>query len=312
MTTIGLIQMECGGHAQANLQHALSLIDKAATRSVNIVCLPELFLSTYFCQKKDDVGAFKSAVGIPNETTALLSQAALKHGIVLVGGSLFEKGADGKFYNTATVFGPDGSLLGTYRKTHIPEDFRYHEQHYFSPGDTGVRVFQTPFGRIAPLICYDQWFPEAARIATLNGAEIIVYPTAIGNFTDEDPEEGNWQDAWEGVQRGHAIANSVCVAAVNRVGTEDCLSFFGGSFICDDFGTVLARGGKDEEIALATIDLSRIEKTREGWGFFRNRRPGEYGKITEGFDTPGCVTLSSPSLSEGVSKRNSQATQPDT
>ena len=280
MVTLGLIQMCCGENASKNLQHALIMIEEAATKGANIVCLPELFLSHYFCQKKDDSAAFESAEALPSETTALLSQAAQRHGIVLVGGSLFEKGSDGKFYNTATVFGTDGALLGTYRKTHIPEDPRYHEQQYFAPGDTGIRVFETPFGRIAPLICYDQWFPEAARIAALKGAEIIVYPTAIGNFTDEDPEEGDWQAAWEGVQRGHAIANTVSVAAVNRVGTEDALSFFGGSFVCDDFGAVLARGGKGEEIVLAEIDLSRITKTREGWGFFRNRRPEMYKSLS--------------------------------
>lgn len=305
--------MQCSTESAGNLQHALAMVKEAATKGANIVCLPELFLSPYFCQKKDDEGAFESAEEIPNKTTALLAQAALKHGIVLVGGSLFEKGSNGKFYNTAVVFGPDGAPLGTYRKTHIPEDQRYHEQHYFAAGDTGIRVFETPFGRIAPLICYDQWFPEAARIAALKGAEIIVYPTAIGNMTDENPEEGDWQAAWEGVQRGHAIANTVYVAAVNRVGVENSLSFFGGSFVCDDFGKVLARGGSGEEIVLASIDLSRIKKTREGWGFFRNRRPKEYGKLIECFDTTGRVIPSDfASETSKIVSRDDRSTQHDT
>ena len=286
--------MRCNASRDENLKRALLKISEAAAKGAQIVSLPELFLNPYFCQKKDDKGAFAMAEGIPGPTTQVLSEVARRLKITLVGGSIFEKGSNGKFYNTTPVFGPDGAELGTYRKTHIPEDLRFHEQHYFSPGDTGIRVFDTPLGKIAPLICFDQWFPEAARIAALQGAEILFYPTAIGNFADEKPEEGlsaeasqseakegSWQDAWETVQRGHAIANNVFVAAVNRVGREDDLEFFGGSFICDAFGKVLARAGHEEEILLAECDLSMNPGVREGWGFFRNRRPEMYKAVTE-------------------------------
>ncbi len=279
--TIGLIQMRCDSSRELNLQRALEKVSEAARGGAEIVCLPELFQSPYFCQKKDDRDAFALAEGIPGQTTQVLSEAARRLKIVLVGGSIFEKGSNGKFYNSSPIFGPDGTLLGTYRKTHIPEDPLYHEQHYFSPGDTGTKVFETPFGKIAPFICFDQWFPEAARLAALQGAEIIFYPTAIGNFADETLEEGSWQDAWETVQRGHAIANNVFVAAVNRVGKEDNLDFFGGSFICDAFGKVLSRAGQEEEILLAECDFSTILEVREGWGFMRNRRPELYKRLVE-------------------------------
>jgi predicted amidohydrolase len=288
--TVGLIQMHCSASREDNLKRALKKIEEAAAKGANIVCLPELFESTYFCQKKDDKAAFLTAEAIPGATTKTLSEVARRLKIVLVGGSIFEKAPHSRgtalpcpYYNTSPVFGPDGALLGTYRKTHIPEDPLYHEQHYFAPGDTGVKVFETPFGKIAVLICFDQWFPEAARIAALQGAEIIVYPTAIANFIEEETPEGNVQDAWEAVQRGHAIANNVFVAAVNRVGTEGNLKFFGGSFVSDAFGNTLAHAGHDEEILLAECNLSMIPEVREGWGFFRNRRPECYGKIAENF-----------------------------
>ena len=278
---IGLIQMKCAHSREENLASALKKVEEAAMKGAQIVCLPELFQSFYFCQKKDDKTALALAEPVPGSTTAALAEVAKKLKIVLVGGSVFEKGNDGKFYNTSPVFGPDGALLGTYRKTHIPEDPLYYEQDYFTPGDTGVRVFETPFGRIAVLICFDQWFPEAARIAALKGAEIIFYPTAIGNFTDEVTPEGNWQEAWEAVQRGHAIANNVFVAAVNRVGIEDKLEFFGGSFVSDAFGTIIAHAGQGEETLLVDCDLGMIPEVRESWGFFRNRRPEFYGDITK-------------------------------
>lgn len=277
--TIGLIQMTCTGAGA--VEKAVKKVAEAASRGAKIVCLPELFSCPYFCQRKDDTSAFEKAEPIPGPTTNLLSQAAKEHGIVLIGGSVFEKTQSGKYYNTAVVFERNGSLLDTYRKMHIPEDPRYHEQHYFSPGDSGVKVVDTPFGRIAVLICYDQWFPEVARIAALSGAEIIFYPTAIGRFTDEAPEEGDWQDPWETVQRGHAIGNNVYVAAVNRVGREDGLDFWGGSFVCNEFGSVIAHAGSQEEILIAECDLSRIEQTRKAWGFLRNRRPELYKKIVQ-------------------------------
>ncbi len=277
--TIGLLQLRPRKEREDSLALALAKIGEAAKGGAQIVCLPELFLGPYFCERPDDADAFRTAENIPGPATKALSDAAKKHGIVLIGGSIFEKAGD-KYFNTSPVFNEQGELLGSYRKTHIPEDPLYHEQHYFSPGDTGIKVFDTSFGRIAVLICYDQWFPEAARIAALKGAEIIFYPTAIGDFVNEKPEEGNWQEAWEAVQRGHAIANNVFVATANRVGREEGLSFFGGSFIYNEFGTLLAHAGNDEEILLAECDLSRIGATREGWGFFRNRRPGEYGTLS--------------------------------
>jgi predicted amidohydrolase len=266
---------------EENVRRARERIAEAAKRGARIVCLPELFLSRYFCQEKGDRSAFELAETIPGPTTEQLGDVAARHRIVLIGGSILERGTNGNFYNTAPVLGPDGTLLGAYRKTHIPEDPRYHERHYFSPGDTGIRVFETPFGAIAVLICYDQWFPEAARIAVLKGAEIIFYPTAIGHLTDEEPEEGNWQKAWEDIQRGHAIANSVYIAAVNRIGIEGKIAFFGGSFVSDPFGNVLARAGSTEEVLIVSCDLSKNEELREGWGFLRNRRPDAYGELIE-------------------------------
>lgn len=279
--------MRCSPSREENLAKALAMTEDAARQGAQIVCLPELFLSPYFCQKPANQSAFAGVEPIPGPTTERLAEAARRLEVVLIGGSLFEQvdrrdAPKGRlYYNTCPIFGPDGTLLGIYRKTHLPEDPGYHEQHYFAPGDTGIRVFETPFGRIAPLICYDQWFPEAARIAALRGAEILIYPTAIGRFTDEKPAEGDWQKAWEDVQRGHAIANNVFVAAVNRVGTEDSIAFFGGSFVCSEFGEVLAHAGTEEEVLLATVDLARVEATREAWGFFRNRRPELYGDLTK-------------------------------
>lgn len=264
---------------EESLRRALEKIAEAVKRDAQVICLPELFQSPYFCQEEDNQHAFELAEPIPGPTTEFLGNVAAEHHIVLIGGTLFEKAGSGKFYNTSPVFGPDGSLLGIHRKMHLPEDRRYHEQHYFSKGDAGIRIFKTPFCKVAVLICYDQWFPEAARIAALQGAEIIFYPTAIGNFTDEKPTEGNWQQAWEDIQRSHAIANSVFVAAVNRVGTEGKLAFFGGSFVSDPFGNVLARAGSEEEILVVECDLSKNEEMREGWGFMRNRRPDTYGEL---------------------------------
>src|SRR3954471_6486498 len=231
--TLGLVQIHCGGTPRDNLDRALHGIAEAARAGAHLIVLPELFLGPYFCQRHDDASAFERAEAVPGPTTEALSAAARRHGVVLVGGSVFEKTGDDRFFNTACVFNPDGSLVGTYRKTHIPEDVLYHEQHYFAPGDTGVRVFATAVGRVAPLICYDQWYPEAARLATLQGAEILVYPTAIG-VIDEQVEQnvtGDWQQMWRAAQVGHAAVNNVYVAAVNRSGREGSISFWGGSFV---------------------------------------------------------------------------------
>jgi len=279
---VGLVQLHCNGSPAENLAKALDRVNQAATRGAQVVALSELFCSRYFCQRPDDASAFASAEEIPGPTTHALAEAAGKHGIVLVGGSIFEKTREGRFYNTAPVFGPDGNLLGVYRKTHVPEDVLYHEQHYFAPGNTGVRVFDTPFARIAVLICYDQWYPEAARLAALAGAELIIYPTAIGDI-DESVERnitGNWQRLWRNVQVGHAAANSVFVAAVNRVGREGAIAFWGGSFVADPSSKIIAEGGVGEQIVLAECDFERVRALQQAWRFLANRRPETYGGLT--------------------------------
>ena len=279
---VGLVQMRCDGSPAENLAKAIDRVDAAAKRGARIVALPELFCSHYFCQRPDDAAAFALAEPLPGPTTNVLADTARKHGIVLLGGSIFEKTPEGRFYNTAPVFGPDGTLLGLYRKTHVPEDILYHEQHYFAPGDAGVRVFETPFARIAVLICYDQWYPEAARLAGLAGAELVVYPTAIGDI-DETVEHnitGNWQQLWRNVQLGHAAANNVFVAAVNRVGREDAITFWGGSFVADPSSKLLAEGGAGEQIVVAECDFGRVRALQDAWKFLANRRPEAYVGLT--------------------------------
>jgi predicted amidohydrolase len=282
IVTLGLVQMKPEASAAATLAMARELIAKASAAGAQVVVLPELFLNPYFCQRRDDEGAFELAEPLPGPTSEALAESARRHEVVLVGGSIFERAADGRYFNTAPVFGPDGALLGIYRKTHIPEDILYHEQHYFAPGDTGIRVFDTPFGRICPLICYDQWYPEAARLATLAGAELLVYPTAIGTI-DEAVEEnitGDWEAMWRNAMVGHAAANNVFVAATNRVGREDAITFWGGSFVADPASEVVARAGGEEQIVLARCDLSRVAALQEAWRFLHNRRPDRYGRLT--------------------------------
>jgi predicted amidohydrolase len=276
--------MRCDRAPADNLARALQRITEAAQAGANLVVLPELFLGPYFCQRKDDASARDHAEAVPGPTTLALSGAARQHGIVLVGGSVYEKTPDGRFFNTTAVFHPDGSIAGTYRKTHIPEDILYHEQHYFDPGDTGVRVIDTAAGQVAPLICYDQWYPEAARIATLQGAEILVYPTAIG-LIDQAVEEnitGDWEQMWRNAQVGHAAVNNVFVAAVNRVGREGAITFWGGSFVAGPDGALLARGGAEEQIVLASCELGRVSALQAAWRFLPNRRPEMYGKLVHG------------------------------
>ena len=283
IVTVGLVQMKMERDATGNLAHALEKVAEASAKGAQIVCLPELFLSPYFCQKKDDTAAFASAEPLPGPTTQALSAAAKKHGIVLVGGSIFEKATNGKFYNTTPVFDVDGTLLGTYRKTHIPEDILYHEQHYFSPGDSGIKIFNTRFGKICPLICYDQWYPEAARIAALKGAEILFYPTAIG-MVDAEVEEnitGDWEQMWRNAQLGHAASNCVYVCSLNRVGREDRITFWGGSFVAGPNSAILAKAGDQEEIITAECDLDRVQALQESWRFLENRRPDAYGDLTK-------------------------------
>jgi N-carbamoylputrescine amidase len=280
--TIALIQMRCDRGREENLNKALDLVGAAAARGAGLVVLPELFQGPYFCQRPDDPTARQHAEPIPGPTTAALADAARRHRVVLVGGSIYERTGAGQYFNTAPVFDEQGQLLGSYRKTHIPEDILYHEQHYFAPGDTGIRVFDTSAGKIAPLICYDQWYPEAARLATLAGAQILVYPTAIG-VIDEAVETnitGDWEAMWRNAQVGHAAVNNVYVAAVNRSGRESAITFWGGSFVASPAGSVLSRAGADEEIVLATCDLARVAALQQAWRFLDNRRPDAYAGLT--------------------------------
>jgi agmatine deiminase len=278
---IGLVQMGMSANCEDNLARAESFIRSAAKKGAQIVCLPELFNAPYFAQhKKESDSAEKLAEDIPGKTTRRLSECARKNNVVLVGGSIYEKSGP-HLYNTSVIFAQDGKMMGIYRKTHIPHDPMYFEQDYFEKGDSGYKVFDTPFCKIAVLICYDQWFPEAARCAALAGAQLIFYPTAIGTIKDVEQAEGNWQEAWENAMRGHAIANCVPVAAANRVGSEGKMDFWGGSFVCNAFGKTLKRGGRKEQVVIAEIDLQHGKNIAEGWRFFYNRRPETYGSVTE-------------------------------
>jgi N-carbamoylputrescine amidase len=283
--------MSMGPDPAANMQKALERIAAAAAQGAQVVCLPELFQTQYFCQR-EDTALFDLAEPIPGPGTALLAEAARRHHVVVVA-SLFEKRAPGLYHNTAVLFDNDGSLCGTYRKMHIPDDPLFYEKFYFTPGDLGFRATDTGVGRLGTLVCWDQWYPEGARLTALAGAVILFYPTAIGWHPLEKAQYGEAQyDAWRTVQRGHAIANGVYVGSVNRVGHETGdirgnavagpgLEFWGGSFICDPFGRVLAQGSHDrEEILLADVDLALLEDTRRNWPFLRDRRIDAYGDIT--------------------------------
>lgn len=273
--TVAAIQSKVSKDMDANLTKTLRMVRQAAKKGAKIVCLQELYRTTYFPQyKKVDKDSY--AETIPGESTTAFSKLAKELGIVVVV-PIYEKGANGKYYNSAVVIDEKGKLLPTYHKIHIPQDKRFYEKNYFEEGNRGYRIYKTKFGTFAVLICYDQWFPEAARMATLAGAELIFYPTAIGFMTDYKSKDGNWHDAWETVMRGHAIANGVHIVAVNRTGVEDKLKFWGQSFACDSFGKILKRGSADkEEVVVATLDLSHNKRIRDGWGFFRNRRPDTY------------------------------------
>ncbi|MDD1718522.1 MAG: agmatine deiminase family protein [Methanoregulaceae archaeon] len=297
-TTIGLIQLAVGNDPQENLEHAGRLAEEAIGRGAKIVCLPELYRTRYFPVSLTG-GASLCAETVPGESTGFFSDLARKHGVVIIV-PVFEKGRDGRFYNTAVVIDADGSLLAPYRKTHIPQDPGFWEKGYFTPGD-GYRVHSTAHGRIAVLICYDQWFPETARCVALEGADLIIFPTAIGHPGGTPPREGDWHEAWELIQRSHAIANSVHVAAVNRTGRERGTEFFGGSFVCDSFGHILARAGGGEEIVIAALDLTMNRTVRDTWGFFRNRRPDTYGGICSPSPVVGARALSGTPRNMGFS-----------
>ncbi|HSQ93262.1 MAG TPA: nitrilase-related carbon-nitrogen hydrolase, partial [Methanoregula sp.] len=296
--TIGLIQMSMDNDRDAMLRKALDRVVEAAKAGADIICLPELYRTRYFPQHIG-TDAYQLAETVPGESTGFFTRIAQEHEVVIIV-PLYEKAPDGHYYNSAVIINSDGSTGTPYRKIHIPQDPGFYEKGYFYPGDS-YQVVSTPFGRIAVLICFDQWFPEAARCVALAGADIIFYPTAIGHPTSDTPSEGNWQDAWELIQRSHAIANSVHVAAVNRVGSEGPCSFFGGSFVCDAFGTILAKAGGGEELLLVSADLAMNREVRESWGFFRNRRPDTYGTITTPFPGESGVF---PALREGDTPRN--------
>ncbi|WP_266365467.1 carbon-nitrogen hydrolase [Tellurirhabdus rosea] len=283
---IGLVQMSCSADQEANTAKAIEGIRKAAAQGAQIVCLQELFRSLYFCDVEDHHN-FSLAEAIPGPTTDRLAEVARETGTVIIA-SLFEKRAQGLYHNTTAVLDADGSYLGKYRKMHIPDDPGYYEKFYFtpgdaSPGDTGYRVFDTQYARIGVLICWDQWYPEAARITALMGAEILFYPTAIGwDTTEPDPKVNEEQySAWQTIQRGHAIANGVHVVAVNRVGQEAEQKFWGGSFVANPHGTLLYLAPHEEEtVHVQEVDLNLTDKYRTTWPYFRDRRVDSYQAIT--------------------------------
>ena len=289
MLNVGLVQMKCAPNPSDNLHQALQRMEEAVQRGANIICLPELFQSQYFCQR-EDAALFDLAESVPGPSTKVLAKYSKKHKIVIIA-SLFERRIAGIYHNTVVVLDTDGAIAGIYRKMHIPDDPAYYEKYYFTPGDKGFVSIQTNLGKIGTLICWDQWYPEAARLTALKGAEILFYPTAIGWHPAEKNQEGASQlNAWKTIQRSHAIANGVFVAAVNRVGIEkpvdgaDGLEFWGSSFLCDPFGGVLAEASvEQEEVLVAEIDLRRVEETRRHWPFLRDRRIDAYGGITSRF-----------------------------
>jgi len=288
---IGLVQGAMSAEPAANLKRYLALTQQAADQGAQIICLPELFRSLYFCQTEDS-RHFALAEPIPGPTTEAFQALARKRGVVLVA-SLFEKRAPGLFHNTAVVIDADGTLLGRYRKMHIPDDPRFYEKYYFTPGDLGFRAFDTRFGRLAVLVCWDQWYPEAARLAALQGAQLIFYPTAIGTWTGERSLKPVQHDAWRTLQRSHAIANGVFVAAVNRVGLEGELDFWGGSFLCGPSGALVAEAGDQAEVLVASADLTEIDLQRQGWPFLRDRRIDAYGGLLQRYLDPaeaGCAS----------------------
>ncbi|MBC8153406.1 MAG: carbon-nitrogen hydrolase [Bacteroidetes bacterium] len=279
---IGLVQMSCVADVEANIRKAETNIREAARQGAQIICLQELFTSLYFCDVEDHHN-FGLAEPIPGPTTERLGALAGELGVVIIA-SLFEKRAPGLYHNTTAVLDADGTYLGKYRKMHIPDDPGYYEKFYFTPGDLGYKVFDTKFARIGVLICWDQWYPEAARITALMGAELLVYPTAIGWDTAEpDPAQNQEQyNAWQTIQRSHAIANGVHVVSVNRVGREGGQQFWGGSFVANPFGSLLYLAPHDQEVVhVQAIDLDASETYRTTWPYFRDRRIDSYQPITQ-------------------------------
>jgi N-carbamoylputrescine amidase len=286
---VGLVQMAMSPDPGENLEKAVARVEEAAAQGAQVVCLPELYRSRYFCQKEDQA-LFDLAEPVPGPSTERLSEAARRAGVALVV-PIFERRAPGLYHNSAVILDADGSTLGLYRKMHIPDDPAFYEKFYFAPGDLGFRAFDTRHGRIGTLICWDQWYPEGARLTALQGATVLFYPTAIGWHPAEKARHGAAQrDAWRTVQRGHAIANGCYVAAVNRVGHEPGppgeagLEFWGSTFLCDPFGVVVAEASTDrEEILVAEVDTARIEEIRRGWPFLRDRRIDAYQGLDRRF-----------------------------
>ena len=283
--------MRCTPNSAANLRRAVEMLREAHARGAQVACLPELFRTPYFCQTEDS-SKFDLAEAVPDgETTLALAALAKETGMAIVN-SVFERRAAGLYHNTAVILDADGSVSGVYRKMHIPDDPLYYEKYYFTPGDLGFQTFQTRFAKVGTLVCWDQWYPEAARLTAMKGAEVLFYPTAIGWHPAEKAEFGEAQaSAWETMQRAHAISNGVFVGAVNRIGHEGPadggLEFWGGSFVSDPFGRVLARAGRDtEEVLVVKCDPRLQEETRRNWPFLRDRRIDAYGDITRRFIDP--------------------------
>ena len=280
---IGLIQHSCSADLQSNMAKAIQGIRNAAAQGANIVCLQELFTSLYFCDK-EDYAPFDLAEAVPGPSTEILERVAKELDVVIIA-SLFEKRAEGLYHNTAAVIDANGTYLGKYRKMHIPDDPAYYEKFYFTPGDLGFKSFQTKFGKLGVLICWDQWYPEAARLTALTGAEILFYPTAIGWADGEDPKVNAIQhNAWETIQRSHAVANGIPIVSVNRVGHEGNQTFWGGSFVTGNQGEILFKASHDkEEVSVVEVDLGKSNSTRMHWPFLRDRRIDAYGDITKRF-----------------------------
>jgi N-carbamoylputrescine amidase len=286
--TIALVQMAMTANPDENLGRALNWVEQASQSGAVIVCLPELFRSRYFCQR-EDAALFDLAEPIPGPSTEALGRVARDRRLTVVA-PVFERRAPGIYHNSIAVIGADGRVTGVYRKMHIPDDPAYYEKFYFTPGDLGFRAFDTQAGRIGTLICWDQWYPEGARLTALRGASVLFYPTAIGWHPHEKEQYGAVQrDAWRTIQRSHAIANGVYVASVNRVGHEEPpdggagIEFWGSSFFCDPFGVVLAEASDGEELIVGEVDLARIEEVRRNWPFLRDRRIDAYSDINQRF-----------------------------
>ncbi len=276
--SLALVQLPCSDDIEANMQNTMRRIREAAAKGAQIVILQELFAWPYFCREVDE-RFFDWAEAVPGPTTQRLEKLAGELEVVIVA-SLFEKRAAGLYHNTAVVIDADGSYLGKYRKMHIPEDPGFHEKYYFTPGDLGYSVFSTRYGRIGVLVCWDQWYPEAARITAMMGADILVYPTAIASLPEEEGELAErYRNAWQTIQKSHAIANGCYVASVNRTGTEGTLSFWGHSFVSGPFGEVLAEAGTDEAVVWCKADLQVLDRHRTTWPFFRDRRTDTYGPL---------------------------------